>query len=208
MTDEPHGRTRKHPARDLDMESLKALSHPLRVQLLDALSVYGPATASGLAERLAESSGATSYHLRQLERHGFVRELKARGTGRERWWERMPESINIGGSEAERTPAGRTASHLIWREFRTSQQRLINDFLERGDDVLPTDWSETSEVRSANTRLTIEQMREFTSAVNEVVEHFVVTFRNQDAPGARPVHIEFNAFPVVDAAAQPAGDAS
>ena len=81
MTDEQQPRPTRR-GRDLDMESLKALSHPLRVQLLDALSVYGPATASGLAERLGESSGATSYHLRQLERHGFVRELQARGTGR------------------------------------------------------------------------------------------------------------------------------
>ena len=208
MTEEPQQRTPKLRGRNLDMESLKALSHPLRVQLLDALSVYGPATASGLAERLGESSGATSYHLRQLERHGFVRELHARGTGRERWWERMPESLNIGGSEAERTPAGRSASQLIWREFRTSQQRLLNDFLERGDDVLPTEWSEASEIRSANTRLTIEQLRELTSAVNELVDHYVATFRNQDAPGARPVHIEFDAFAVIDATAQPAGDAS
>jgi hypothetical protein len=73
---------------------------------------------------------------------------------------------------------------------------------------LPTEWSEASEIRSANTRLTIEQLRELTSAVNELVDHYVATFRNQDAPGARPVHIEFDAFAVIDATAQPAGDAS
>ena len=203
MTDNVQRSGGSQPRRTLDTESLKALSHPLRVQLLDALSVYGPATASGLAARLAESSGATSYHLRQLERHGFVREQEARGTGRERWWERSPGSIDIGSSEAERTPAGRTASQLIYREFRTSQQRLLNDFIERGDDELPPEWSDASQVRSANTRLTIEQMREFVSAVDAVIEHYVAAYRSQDAPGARPVHIEFDAFPVVDAAAQP-----
>lgn len=208
MVDKQHRIEGSHPARDLDLESLKALSHPLRVQLLDALSVYGPATASGLAERLGESSGSTSYHLRQLERHGFVREQQARGTGRERWWERMPGSINIGASEVERTPAGRAASQLIYREFRTSQQRLLDDFIQRGADELPPDWMDTSEVRAANTRLTVDQMREFVSAVNELIEHYVVAFRGQDAPGARPVHIEFDAFAVVDAAAQPSGDDS
>ncbi|MFC5501945.1 ArsR/SmtB family transcription factor [Lysinimonas soli] len=196
------------PSRDLDMESLKALSHPLRVQLLDALSVYGPATASGLGERLGESSGATSYHLRQLERHGFVREQEGRGTGRERWWERVPGSINIGSSHLERTPAGRAASQLIYREFRASQQRLLNDFIERGDDELPPDWADISEVRAANARLTIDQMREFVASVNELIEHYVVAYRDQDAPGARPVHIEFDAFAVVDAAVQTPGDAS
>ena len=203
MTENSQPAGGSQPRRALDTEGLKALSHPLRVQLLDALSVYGPATASGLAVRLAESSGATSYHLRQLERHGFVRELEARGTGRERWWERSPGSIDIGASEAERTPAGRTASQLIYREFRTSQQRLLNEFIERGDDELPREWSDASQVRSANTRLTVEQMREFVAAVDEVIEHYVSSYRSQDAPGARPVHIEFDAFPVVDAAPQP-----
>jgi DNA-binding transcriptional ArsR family regulator len=81
--------------RKLDVESLKALAHPLRVQILDRLSVHGAATASGLADALGESSGATSYHLRQLEKHGFAREVEGRGTGRERWWERTPGGISL-----------------------------------------------------------------------------------------------------------------
>ena len=120
------------PTRELDLESLKALSHPLRVQIVNALSIYGPATASGLAERFGESSGATSYHLRQLERHGFIREVEGRGTGRERWWERVPGGLNIGSSAAEETPAGRSAAQLIFREFQQSNDRLLVDFTERG----------------------------------------------------------------------------
>lgn len=195
-------------ARELDMVSLKALSHPLRVQLVDALSVYGPATASGLAERLGESSGATSYHLRQLEKHGFVREQEGRGTGRERWWERVPGSINLGSPDADSTPAGRSAAQLIYREFRTSQQRLLNDFIDRGATEVDAEWMDASAVMTANARLTVEQLRDFVTAVNVLVEEMIVPLRGQDTPGARPVQINFNAFPVVDAAAQPAGDAS
>src|ERR1700712_4506202 len=97
-------------ARELDLVALKALAHPLRVQIFDALSVHGSFTASGLAERFSESSGATSYHLRQLEKHGYVREVAGKGTGRERWWERVPGSIQIGGEKIEATPAGRSAT--------------------------------------------------------------------------------------------------
>ncbi|MDP9026075.1 MAG: helix-turn-helix domain-containing protein, partial [Actinomycetota bacterium] len=148
MTEKQPVMDRLQPVRELDMESLKALSHPLRVQIFDALSVYGAATASGLAERLGESSGATSYHLRQLEKHGFVREEQGRGTGRERWWERVPGSINIGGAGVERTPAGRMASQLIVRELRTSQQRLLNDYTDRGADELSAEWYESGELTS------------------------------------------------------------
>lgn len=208
MTDNQPQTNGPQPARKLDMESLKALSHPLRVQMVDALSVYGPATASGLAERLGESSGATSYHLRQLEKHGFVREQQGRGTGRERWWERVPGPINIGSPDADRTPAGRAAAQLIYREFRTSQQRLLNDFIDRGATEVDPEWMDSSAIMTANARLTVEQMRAFVSAVNDLVETMIVPLRGQDTPGARPVQINFNAFPVVDAAVPPAGDAS
>jgi len=81
--------------RSLDMTSLRALAHPLRVRMLDVLSTYGPQTASGLAERLGESSGSTSYHLRQLAQHDFIREVADRGNARERWWERVPGGISV-----------------------------------------------------------------------------------------------------------------
>src|SRR4051795_3709734 len=124
MTDEERPRPGRG-ARNLDMESLKALSHPLRVQMLDALSVYGPATASGLAERLAESSGATSYHLRQLEKHGFVREVEGRGTTRERWWERVPRAISIENKEYRDSPAAMAASKLVLNEWTDTRERRL-----------------------------------------------------------------------------------
>ena len=64
----------------LDARSLRGLAHPLRMRLLTALRRGGPATASQLAEKLGESSGATSYHLRQLAAHGFVEDAP------EQWW--------------------------------------------------------------------------------------------------------------------------
>ena len=57
-----------------DPRSLKALAHPLRLELLELLRFEGPSTASALARRVGESSGATSYHLRQLARHGYIEE--------------------------------------------------------------------------------------------------------------------------------------
>jgi predicted ArsR family transcriptional regulator len=44
------------------------------MRILGSLREFGPATASALADRLGESSGATSYHLRQLASFGFVEE--------------------------------------------------------------------------------------------------------------------------------------
>jgi DNA-binding transcriptional ArsR family regulator len=184
--------------RDLDLVTLKALAHPLRVQIFDTLSIYGCFTASGLAERLGESSGATSYHLRQLEKHGLVREVEGKGTGRERWWERTPGAVNIGSPDATSTPAGRSAASTIFRQMRYNEDNLLNEFVDRAVDELPKEWQEGSAITTTNSRLTAEQLREFALEVMALTDKYVIPFKNQNVPGARPVHVVFNAFPVID----------
>lgn len=189
--------------RQLDMESLKALAHPLRVQILDTLSTYGQFTASGLAERLGESSGATSYHLRQLEKHGFVREVEGKGTGRERWWERMPGAINLNATDIEHTPATLAASKTIVRQWARSRSELLDDFQEHGFDVLSTEWITATTVSTVNMRLTRDQLKEIVEKWDEFIDPLIVKYRGQNPPGSRPVQIHFNAFPVIDAEETP-----
>jgi DNA-binding transcriptional ArsR family regulator len=184
--------------RDLDLVTLKALAHPLRVQIFDTLSIYGCFTASGLAERLGESSGATSYHLRQLEKHGLVREVEGKGTSRERWWERTPGAVNIGSPDATATPAGRSAATTIFRQMRYNEDKLLTEFIDRAMDELPKEWQDGSAITTMNSRLTAEQLREFAIEVMALTDKYVIPFKNQNVPGARPVHVVFNAFPVID----------
>jgi DNA-binding transcriptional ArsR family regulator len=186
------------PERIIDMESLKALAHPLRVTILDTLSTYGAFTASGLAERLGESSGATSYHLRQLEKHRFVREVEGRGSGRERWWERVPGGISLSASEFSSESASRSASRLILREWMHNRNRVLDDFLDHGDVELSKDWMEASTVSLSNLVLTMEQTDDLTKRLMAVVTEFADTYRGQHVTGARPVQAHVNVFPVLD----------
>ena len=185
--------------RKLDAEALKGLSHPLRVQLFDALSVYGPATASALADRLGESSGATSYHLRQLERHGFVREVEGKGTGRERWWERVPGGVTISATEIDNSPSTRAAPQAVMRQWEQNRSVLLNDFIARGVDALPDEWLDVSNVATANLRLTSEQLKHVTESWEAWAREILEPLRGQSQPGSRPVQIHFNAFPVLGA---------
>lgn len=185
--------------RVIDLEALKALAHPLRVKILDTLSTYGPFTASGLGARLGESSGATSYHLRQLEKHNFVREVVGRGTGRERWWERTPGGIRIDVPDNEVSESARAASRLVLREWMTNRTLTLNEFLDRGDDVLPKSWLEASQISLSNLMLTQDQTHELSDRLTAVIDEFVNTYRGQTVPGARPVQAHVNVFPVLDA---------
>ena len=192
--------------RQIDLESLKALAHPLRVKIFDVLSTYGSFTASGLAERLGESSGATSYHLRQLEKHGFVREVEGRGVGRERWWERTPGGISIGPVQARQTSAGREASQLVMREWSNTRERNLSEFLQRGFDELPEKWGESSMVSLTNVFVTAEELGEFSARYMAIVSEFADQHRHQKTPGSRPVQIQFHAFPVMDGEEIPSDD--
>lgn len=184
--------------RVVDLESLKALAHPLRVRIIDVLSTYGAFTASGLAERLGESSGATSYHLRQLEKHGFVREVPDKGVGRERWWERSPGGITLASKEFQETQAGREASRVVVNEWASNRERILRDFIDRGFDELPENWIDASLVSLVNVVVTAEQLHEFTEQYKELVDRFADAHRGQKVSGARPVHLQFHGFPVLD----------
>ncbi len=191
------------PERTMDLESLKALAHPLRVRIFDVLSTYGTFTASGLAERLGESSGATSYHLRQLEKHGFVREVEGKGVGRERWWERTPGGVSIGNDEARATSAGREATQLVMREWSSSREKNLAEFLERALDELPKRWADASMVSVTNVFVTSDQLAEFTEKYMEFASEFAEKHRDQTAPGARPVQLQFHGFPIIDGVENP-----
>ena len=117
------------PTRWLDPTSLKALAHPLRLALLERLEVHGRATATMLAQDLAESSGATSYHLRQLARHGFIEE-SAGGNGRERWWKQAAGGFGVKDPEMVRNPTLRPAADMVVRTTLDAAHRRLMDALQ------------------------------------------------------------------------------
>ncbi|WP_111719000.1 transcriptional regulator [Homoserinimonas sp. OAct 916] len=187
----------KSTGRLIDSAALKALAHPLRVEILDELSLYGPATASGLAERLGESSGATSYHLRQLAKHAFVREVEGRGTGRERWWERTPGGLTLDFREYEDSPAAVAASEMVSRQWQQRREAILVDFMDHGLERLSEDWIAASVLNSATLTLTSGQLAEISQAWIAFLDENVAKYRGVNLPGSRPVQLQFNAFPLV-----------
>ncbi|MCC3273536.1 helix-turn-helix domain-containing protein [Arthrobacter zhangbolii] len=206
MTAEPL--PEKQPARDgdrvLDGPVLKALAHPLRVQLLDILSQYGPQTASSMGKRVGESSGATSYHLRQLARHGLVREIENRGSGRERWWERPRGTLAVNTSSSEQDPAVREAARQVNRHFVQGRAEALAAFTSGSPSELPAEWADAAMLSTLNAQLTADQLRKFTREMEAILREKLEAYRSEPGtPGARPVQLHFNAFPLIDFQEQP-----
>jgi predicted ArsR family transcriptional regulator len=68
-----------------DPKTLRALTHPVRLALLEALTLEGPLTATAAGEIIGESPTTCSFHFRQLAKYGFVEEA-GHGPGRQRPW--------------------------------------------------------------------------------------------------------------------------
>jgi DNA-binding transcriptional ArsR family regulator len=64
--------------RPLDLNLAKALSHPVRQRILERLSVGGEASPTQLARVLDEPLGNVAYHVRVLQRLGFVELVRTR----------------------------------------------------------------------------------------------------------------------------------
>ena len=115
-----------------DLDTLKAVSHPLRMQLLGALRRRGPSTASELARELGESSGSTSYHLRQLERFGFVSDADEQPSGRERRWKSLYDLTTYPAALAD-LDGGREYLDVV----RRRQEEHLREDLERWTEHRP-----------------------------------------------------------------------
>jgi DNA-binding transcriptional ArsR family regulator len=138
MTASPPGAPPQSSIDVQDPRALRALAHPLRGRLLGVLRLDGPATATQLGYRLGESSGSTSYHLRQLAAYGFVEDMPGEGNGRERWWRALHRSTHWETSDFLADPAGReVVDELLLMQVEQRRKTLaayIDQRRGRGDD--------------------------------------------------------------------------
>lgn len=179
----------------VDAAALKALAHPLRVRLYDLLADEGPATASQLAARLGESSGTTSYHLRQLAKHGFIIEDEERGNRRDRWWRSRPGGISLEGWRYLGDPETADDMQLVKGEIL----RSYTVALERWFAGL-TDWEEqwlqASEDSSWRFFGTPEELAAVRDDVGEVLRaHRARIEQREPPPGSARIMVQFHAFP-------------
>lgn len=182
-------------SRRISAEQLKALAHPLRYQLLEALMQRGPATASQLAEALGESSGATSYHLRQLAKHGFVEEEFGRGTARERWWRRVPGGITIEGYSFRRQDDTRDAATTLLREIQRSRQQRYQRWVDEGGDRFGHDWVVASLESETHLILTREELAELSRQLMAVVDAYSErSEQRRPAPPDDAAHIDVQLY--------------
>ncbi|WP_344014902.1 helix-turn-helix domain-containing protein [Streptomyces thermospinosisporus] len=182
--------------RSLDARSLRGLAHPLRMELLNALRRGGPATASQLAAKLGESSGATSYHLRQLAAHGFVEDVPERGKGRERWWRAVHDGVLFDGRLFQDSdPEVRGAADLFVHEVAALHTRELTTWLGTRDDW-PEEWQRAWDMSDWTLDLTPELACELREKMHDLVQSYRDRAPAEGTPNTEQVRLHTHLIPV------------
>jgi DNA-binding transcriptional ArsR family regulator len=168
-----------------DPRELNALAHPVRMAIIELLSVSGPLTATELADRLDETPANCSWHLRKLAQHGFVEEAEG-GKGRQRPWQ-VPglgfrwDEEHASGSIDERRAAQALSDVMMGRaidRLREAQQRAPEE---------PEEWRAANSNTEMVAWLTADELQEMNEAINAVLDRHVerLTEPTQRPAGSR-----------------------
>jgi predicted transcriptional regulator len=106
-----------------DPKAIRALAHPVRWSLLEALGQAGTLTATQASEMLGESPANCAFHLRTLAKYGFVEEAGG-GRGRERPWRQTYDGMSW-RTRTDDPEASQAAEALdrVWLDTSLSRAR-------------------------------------------------------------------------------------
>jgi len=181
-----------------DPKAMRALAHPLRMQLIEAIgqSDTGTLTATQASELLGESPANCAFHLRTLGKYGFVEEAGG-GRGRERPWRlrfRGIELVPPWQDEESRLAAAAASSIWIGRWMERARERLMSVV------GYPPEWQEAALASESVTYLTAREAKELSEAMRRLLEPYKDRWHDATLrpPGSLPHEVLVFGYPLTD----------
>jgi DNA-binding MarR family transcriptional regulator len=181
-----------------DVRAMRALAHPERLGILLFLLSGEPKTATECAEEVNASPSACSYHLRELERFGFVERAETTGDGRTRPWRPTAVGFSVGNDWTDDSLVVSAARQAITQSEMAENRRLIHRFLEAVDD-LDQEWRAAVDFHTFELFVTPDELRELNEQVADLLRPFRPTEIRDASDRAAAVHVVYQAFPRISA---------
>ncbi|GAA1265315.1 hypothetical protein GCM10009665_63190 [Kitasatospora nipponensis] len=172
------------PRRLTDPKAMRAVAHPTRLALLEALARQQPLTATQAGELIGESPTNCAFHLRTLAKYGFVEEA-GEAPGRRRPWRLRHRGFEVDTTRAADGPDGPAGTQaadalarLLWETWLT-RAGTVN--ARRAD--FPDTWRQVTSGAETVAHLTPDEARQLHADLRAVLE------RHQDRvadPALRP----------------------
>ncbi|TWD81888.1 ArsR family transcriptional regulator [Kribbella amoyensis] len=172
-----------------DPLAIRALAHPVRLDLQALLGKHGPLTAADAARRLGISQALASHHLRQLAKYDFVEPAPGRDN-RERPWRLVSTSQSWRSAHA--TPEGAAAADILEQLIAERALNNLADWQQRRsseDDV----WMDNAGIDQTGIYLTGEELAELEDQISGLLRRYVderpIDDKSTRPPGSRRVDI-------------------
>jgi Helix-turn-helix domain len=177
-----------------DPQTMRALTHPVRLALLEALLIEGPLTATRASELIGEPPNSCSFHFRQLAKYGFVEEAGP-APGRSRPWRLVSHRMRF--SDLHEDPGTAVAARGLDRMLRSRYFDRLEAFYANRSEY-PVAWQETTGGSQAVLHLTPDELRGIDQEIMAILERYLD--RNVDRSlrpaDSVPVEILLFAYPV------------
>jgi DNA-binding transcriptional ArsR family regulator len=170
----PFRKLQENQLRLTDPKAMRALAHPVRIELLRALTGE-PKTATQCAELVGESPQSCSYHLRTLAKYGFI-EPAAPANGKERPWRKVDTGLNW-SADTDPEAARALSATFLDRDFG-----LLRDYLADPGEA----WPEPM-YSQMTLRLSYAEAEELNVKLFDLFEPYFAPNREQAPDGAQDV---------------------
>ncbi|NBE56879.1 winged helix-turn-helix domain-containing protein [Streptomyces boluensis] len=185
-----------------DLDTLKALGHPLRMKLYRALYVAETATASQLAGTVDEAVSLVSYHLRKLAEHGLIEDADGPGgpggDGRERWWRTASDGVRTQDEDFSDAPEKVVAHSALSRLSLEQRGELYRDFVD-ARSAWGANWRAAAFSSEVFTRMTVEELQQLNTELHALVQSHkdraTAAEEAGDTEGREHVAVHFYGFP-------------
>jgi DNA-binding transcriptional ArsR family regulator len=177
-----------------DAQTMRALAHPMRLALLDAIRRDGELTATRAAELLDDSPGNMSWHLQTLAKYGFIEEAPG-GKGRSRPW-KLVDPANKTISPAPDDPAANAAVDVIVEQVLQRGLDEARSWMQRRH-TYPVGWQTATFLSDSLRYLTLEEMQEIREEILAVFDRYPDRVDKDKRPAdALPIRLSAAAFPL------------
>jgi DNA-binding transcriptional ArsR family regulator len=176
-----------------DARAMRALAHPVRVALLEAVRRDGEITATRAAELLGESPGNMSWHLQTLARYGFVEEAGT-GRGRSRPWRATNDGETFDDDEMDLDAA--VAGEALARTILERTLGQMREWMSRRASY-PAEWRHAGFMTNSVKYLTADELRAIMDEIVTIFDRYAERDDKGKRPeGARPVRLYAHGHPL------------
>jgi hypothetical protein len=172
-----------------DAKAMRALAHPVRMELLSLFAYHETLTATQASEILGESPANCAFHLRTLAKYGYLKEAGG-GRGRERPWAMATRAMNI--SSRQDDPQAALAAEELGRTILDRWMAHAREVYGSAQQV--PGWEAASGYSLQYVFMTAEETENLRAEIGRLIDRYLGRYADPALRPAGAAPVEWSVF--------------